>query len=105
MLTLKRPLFFIALLFAFAGIAQSQRETIIEGKVIVEATGKPAAKVHVYILDGEEEALTNSQGEFKIRSWQKVPFRVTVKNYGNYKDETVTVTNPSEKLIIRLKSK
>jgi hypothetical protein len=105
MLTLKRSLFFIALLFAFAGIAQSQRETIIEGKVVVESTGKPVAKVHVFILDGEEEALTNSDGEFKIRSWQKAPFRITVKNYGNYKDETVTVSNPSQKVIIRLKSK
>lgn len=105
MLTLKRSLVFIALLFAFAGIAQSQREIVIEGKVVVETTGKPVASAHVYILDGEEEALTNSQGEFKIRSWQKAPFKVTVKKYGNYQDESVTVTNPSQKLVIRLKSK
>ena len=105
MLTLKRSLFFIALLFAVAGIAQSQREITIEGKVVVEETGKPVAQAHVFILDGEEEALTNSQGEFKIRSWQKTPFKVTVRKYGNYKDESVTVSNPSQKLVIRLKAK
>lgn len=105
MLTLKRSVVFIALLFAVAGIAQSQREIIIEGKVVVEETGKPIGQAHVFIVDGEEEALTNNQGEFKIRSWQKAPFKVTVKKYGNYKDETVTVSNPSQKIVIRLKSK
>jgi acyl-coenzyme A synthetase/AMP-(fatty) acid ligase len=77
---------------------------IIEGKVVAESTGQPVNGVHVFIVDGEEEALTNNKGEFRIRSWQKSPFRITAEKYDRYRKESIVVTDASQKHIIRLKN-
>jgi CarboxypepD_reg-like domain len=94
------------LLFLFTGYTQVQQteSVIIEGKVVDGTTGKPVTNVHVYIIDGEEETMTNSQGEFRIRSWQKTPLRLTVAKYGSYQKESILVTDPSRKQLIRLKN-
>ena len=62
----------VALLFVLSGpaVAQKNSPSIVEGKVLSESTGQPVTKAHVYILDGEEEALTNNKGEFRIKTWQ-----------------------------------
>jgi hypothetical protein len=107
MRTLRSIFIFFALFIAVAGLSQAKTGSplVIEGKVVADNTGKPVQNVHVYILDGEEEALTNSQGEFRIQSWQKLPFKLTVKSYNNYHATSITITDPSRKQVIRLKSK
>ncbi|MEI9808959.1 MAG: hypothetical protein WDO16_14440 [Bacteroidota bacterium] len=40
---------------------------------------------HVYIVDGEEEALTNSRGEFRIETIQKFPLVLTVEQQDHEK--------------------
>lgn len=106
MRTLKNTFFTLALFAAILGFSQTRTTPFtVEGKVVAESTGKPVPNAHVYILDGEEEALTNSDGEFRIQSWQKTPFKLTVKSYNNYRDATIVITDPSRRQVIRLKSK
>lgn len=107
MRTLKNTLSVLALFVAIIGFSQTKSEVsfVVQGKVVSEETGKAIGNIHVYILEGEEEALTNSAGEFKIQSWQKTPFRLTVKSYNNYRETSIVITDPSKKQVIRLKSK
>src|SRR5689334_16736972 len=83
---------------------QGKTPVVIEGRVVSDA-GQPVQQAHVFIVDGEEEALTNSNGEFKIRSWQKSPFRVTAEKTQQYHKGSVIVTDPSQKQVIRLRNK
>jgi hypothetical protein len=90
---------------AFGRSHAQPNAVLIKGKVINESTGKPIGDVHVFIVDGEEEALTNAQGEFTIRSWQKGPFKVTAEKAGHFGRSTIVVSDPSSKAIIRIKDK
>ena len=107
MLILKTTFLSLVLLFIFTGSNQAQKTeaVIVEGKVVNEATGKPVMNAHVYILDGEEEALTNPNGEFSIRSWQKAPFKLTVEKPDGYEKTMTIINNPSARQMIRLKVK
>lgn len=107
MRSLLRPLLFASLLVvAGSFISIEQRSSvIIKGKVIDDGTGQPVAKAHVFIVEGEEETLTNNDGEFKIESWQKTPLKLTVSSYKSYQKTTVVVQNAAEKQLIRLKAK
>ena len=95
------------LLFIFAvySPAVQQDVVLIEGKVVAQANGKPVNNAHVFVVDGEEEAMTNAKGEFSIRSWQKAPFRLTVEKHDQYQKEIIVVANPSQKQTIRLRDK
>lgn len=102
---MKQSLFCIgALLMVVSGIAQSgQSPVVIEGKVVAEATGQPVANAHVYIVEGEEEAVTGSKGEFRIQSWQKTPLTLTVNGYQQFGKVRITVSDPTRRQLIRLK--
>lgn len=104
---MKKNIFFVsALLVALAGPGQGRNTpVVIEGKVIADATGQPVINAHVYIVDGEEEALTGHNGEFRIESWQKAPLTVTVNTYQHYQKVRVVITDPSRRQLIRLKIK
>ncbi len=54
----------------------------VKGIVVERVTGKPVANVHVYIVHGEEEAMTDSNGSFIIDSWQSFPLKITVEGIG-----------------------
>lgn len=96
----------LLMLFAFASHHQPQVKTpvVIEGRVVTEA-GQPVHQAHVFVVDGEEEALTNTQGEFRIKSWQKSPIRVTAEKSQQYQKGSIIVTDPSQKQVIRLRAK
>lgn len=99
-------MFFIALLLAGTTLSGQVKKApvVIRGQVIAAATGQPVTNAHVYIIDGEEEALTNSNGEFIIESWQKTPVTITVNAYRQYAKTSVVVANPSQRQVIRLKT-
>jgi hypothetical protein len=73
---------------------QVQKE-IIEGKVISAISHKPVSNAHVYVVDGEEEALTNAKGEFRIETIQKFPLIITVDQQGHEKKK-LTISNPGK---------
>ena len=107
MILLKTALLKFAFLFVISGssVAQKPSPITIEGKVISESTGQPVTQAHVFILDGEEEALTNNKGEFKIKTWQPAPFKLTVEKHDGYRRVTIVVKDPASKPVIRLQSR
>jgi hypothetical protein len=104
MILLKTALLKFAFLFVVTGssVAQKPSPTIIEGRVINEATGQAVTQAHVFILDGEEEALTNNKGEFKIKTWQPAPFKLTVEKIDGYRRISIVIKDPAAKQVIRL---
>lgn len=76
----------------------------IQGTVVEAAGGKGVEKVHIYVLEGTEEVLSNAKGEFKLSTWQKLPVTITVA-HSNYVTETLKVSDASERLQIKLRKK
>lgn len=73
----------------------------LNGIVIDKTSGKPLPDIYVYTVKGEEEALTNAKGEFKIVTWQKLPLTLHVRDLQKEYLQ-VKVTNPSERIVIKL---
>lgn len=76
----------------------------IEGIVLNAETGKPLSDAHVFIIKGEEEAVTNSSGTFRIVSWQRFPITLTVQ-HPSREEKKIKLTAPPKQLQILLKSK
>jgi hypothetical protein len=107
MILLKTALLKFAFLFVLSApsVAQKPGPVVIEGKVISEATGQPVSQAHVFILDGEEEALTNNKGEFKIKTWQPAPFKLTVEKHDGFRRISIVIKDPGARQVIRLQSR
>jgi hypothetical protein len=86
----------------FLNFAPRVNPTVIEGQVVAESSNKPVGKAYVYIVEGEEEALTDANGYFKIQTWQKFPLQLTVK-YRDRSPVRITVSTASGRQVIRLK--
>ena len=67
----------------FFGYLIAKQPTVIQGKVVWEKTAAPAENVFVYITEGEEEDLTDKNGNFSIRTWKKLPTELLIKYKGN----------------------
>lgn len=107
MITVGSTFFKYILLFIFigSGPAQQKGPVVIEGKVVAETTGKPVYHAHVFVLDGEEETLTDNNGNFSIKSWQKTPLKLTVERQDAYQKISIVVRDPLVKQLIRLKNR
>jgi hypothetical protein len=107
MILLKTAYLKFALLFMLSGPAEAQKSApfIVEGKVVAESTGQPVTNAHVFVLDGEEEALTNNKGEFRIKTWQSAPFKLTVEKHDGFKRVSILIKDASAKPLIKLQSR
>ena len=97
------------LVFSFAALwsvkqAPHEAPAVFEGKVISSETGAPIAGAHVFIIKGEEEALTGSDGSFRISSWQQLPFTITIE-HKNYQTSSIRITESGKKQLVKLKIK
>jgi hypothetical protein len=95
------PVFFI--LFGHR-VIESDQVQVVSGTVVSDKTGKAVVNAHVYIIDGEDEALTNAKGEFSIRTSQKLPVTLTVE-HTNYQKTSISVSNALQKQVIRLQAR
>lgn len=93
----------IIMLFSYKEVSRVIPSTI-EGVVVEEGSGLPVEKAHIYIVKGEEEAITGSKGSFRILTWKKFPVNV-VSEHAQYEARTTTLAGPGDKFIIRLKRK
>ena len=53
-------------LHSFSTTTTLGQPVTIEGIVISAETGRPLQDVHVFVIQGEEEALSDARGVFKI---------------------------------------
>jgi hypothetical protein len=74
---------------------------LLQGSIVNKESGKPLADVYLYTVKGEEEAVTNRQGVFKLETWQKLPVTLFV-HAGEHENVRVVVSNPKEIINIKL---
>jgi hypothetical protein len=94
-----RKLVLLPLFFLSAGFANISHH--VYGTVYGKQSGKPIAGVYLYTVQGEEEGLTDKQGEFRFKTWQRFPVILYVHESQN-KVTTVTVSSPSQQIAVRL---
>lgn len=74
---------------------------VIKGVVVHKETGEPIAAVYLYTIKGEEEAVTNKNGEFQLISWQKLPLTLHVQDKEE-KQTRIVVSNTAQSISIKL---
>ncbi|PWT99898.1 MAG: hypothetical protein C5B52_09860 [Bacteroidetes bacterium] len=77
---------------------------VVQGSVVAEGTLKPVPNAFVYTVAGEEETLTDKNGNFKFTSWQSIPFNITVEHQ-DFKTVKLKVTSLPATQSIQLKRK
>ncbi|HSC54974.1 MAG TPA: carboxypeptidase-like regulatory domain-containing protein [Phnomibacter sp.] len=76
----------------------------INGVVKDAASGKIIDKAHVYIVLGEEEAVTGKDGKFSISTQKEFPLELKVQHPG-YKQSKVVVEKLPAEIEISLQSR
>jgi len=94
-------LFFFLLNTGFSN-PQPERLVTIKGVVVSDLTGKPVSGALVYVVLGEEEALTKGKGEFSIETSHDWPIEI-LSEHRDYQKQSVILKAPTDKLVIRLK--
>jgi hypothetical protein len=84
--------------------APSVASVTVEGVVVNHSNSQPVSNIYLYIVKGEEEALTDDKGRFSITTWQSLPVTLTVDHI-KYKRTTLVVKEPGKKQLIRLEVK
>lgn len=100
------PLLYLSFLpiFIFPSTRQTSFPEVVKGKVIDVSNQAPVEKAYVYIVSGEEEALSLKDGSFEIITWQAFPITVEIK-HDQYKAAKIVYKNASESRLIKLQSK
>lgn len=101
----------IMLLPAIA-ILQNRKETLpaagqpymLKGKIVDAQKGNAIAGVHLFVVEGEEEGFSNDKGEFKVKTWSKLPVVLVIKS-PDYQARKISIKDPGEILNIRLTGK
>lgn len=81
-----------------------ERPHTIEGLITNKITGKQLENVYIYIVSGEEEALTNQKGVFTIATWQDLPVTLIIE-HPTYKQKRIRITDASQYQVIKLEPK
>lgn len=76
----------------------------IEGNVIHSQNGKQVENAYIYIISGEEEALSGKDGLFSISTWQQLPVTLVIE-HPKYKPKQISIKDPGQKALIRLDPK
>lgn len=76
----------------------------IKGSVVAASDQRPLERVYVSAVVGEEEALTDKNGNFELHTWQHLPITVQVM-HADFVTEKVVLTDVSQKQVFRLRKK
>lgn len=76
----------------------------IQGTISNRNTGKTVENAYIYIISGEEEALTDRKGVFTISTWQDLPVTLIIE-HPVYKKKKIKIDDASQHLFITLEPK
>ena len=91
-------------LFIFSSVLQSDFPKVIKGTVVDNSSNTPVEKAYIYIISGEEEALSSKDGSFEIITWQAFPVTIEIK-HEQYKSAKAVYKNADDRPLIKLQSK
>lgn len=95
---------FLISLFNLSSTRDNRFAEQVKGKIIDQTNRFPIEKAHIYIISGEEEALSSSEGSFEITTWQAFPLTIKI-NHDQYHASTVLYQNAYDRPTIRLERK
>ncbi|HEX2845503.1 MAG TPA: carboxypeptidase-like regulatory domain-containing protein [Chitinophagaceae bacterium] len=107
MLLLKSTLaafLFSLLAFSPAQETRTRNPVEIKGIVVNAETGKPIPGIYLFVTEGEEEALTDAKGEFRIKTWKPLPLVLTSQN-SDYHTVRLKITQASGTIAVKLRRK
>ena len=80
-----------------------QGHAVISGTVLQENL-KPVEKCYLYIIPGEEEAISDKDGKFTINTWQPFPLTINAEHI-RYKKQDIKIDKPAKDIIVKLELK
>ena len=99
-------LIFLFLVFIFTSASKKENSStqIVQGKLLDSRNQQPVEGAYIYIVSGEEEALSSKEGTFEITTWQTFP--VTIKiNHDQYERLEVVYKKGEASHVIKLQKK
>lgn len=91
----------IPLMFLSGSKSSYQISHTLKGVVTSKESGRPVPSVYMYVVKGEEEAMTNNSGGFQLVTWQKLPVTLHIRHSDNLLLRVV-VSNPGQLIRIQL---
>lgn len=77
------------------------RAHTIQGTICNGNNGKMVENAYIYIISGEEEALTNRKGVFSLNTWQELPVTLIIE-HPMFKKKKIRIEDASQHQFIRL---
>lgn len=69
--------------------------------VVVDKDNRPIPNAYLFVVKGEEETITGSNGQFALTTWQQFPVSLSVE-HPNYKKLKLVVKEAGQKHVIKL---
>ena len=95
---------FLVALFSSSATVDNRFPGLIKGTIIDKTTQSPIEKAYIYIISGEEEALSASNGSFEITTWQAFPLTIRI-NHDQYQNLSVVYKKADDRPVIKLEKK
>jgi len=69
--------------------------------VVVGKDNRPVSNAYLFVIKGEEETITGSNGQFALTTWQKFPVSLSVE-HPEYKKLKLLIKDAGQKQVIKL---
>ena len=86
---------------SFQKLKAGDERAYVNGVVFDKQTNKPLPDVYVYIIKGEEEAITDQQGKFSFTTWHRSNMVLNLKR-PEHNEVQVKLSDPKKDMVIRL---
>lgn len=94
---------FSLLLLDFHAGNNTETSVTIQG-VVTGKDNRPVSQAYLFVVKGEEETISGSNGKFAITTWQKFPVSLTVE-HPDFKKVKIEISRPDTKQVIKLEEK
>ena len=94
----------IAVIILSSTSASKNQPVVISGSIMQTASNQHIENAYLYVVQGEEEALSGKDGSFSISTWKSLPVTLYAEHPG-YKRTKVIIQDASKKLLLKLEPK
>jgi hypothetical protein len=94
----------IATIILSSTSVSSKQPVVIRGSILRASSAQHIENVYLYVVQGEEEALSGKDGSFTLSTWKSLPVTLYAEHPG-YKRTKVVVHDASKKYLLKLEPK